>query len=100
MLFIAVHSGWETQMILLVFLSFFCFQVVLVLKGVKTQSNNEESLSLMNLSLKKDAVSVGCPPAGRIGLTAEDHLATKSPVKQGCGSSHPGTLRCCTGQVK
>lgn len=71
---------------------FFRFQVVLVLGGVKTQSNNEESLSLMILSHKKDAVSVGCPPAGRIVLTAQDHLATKSPGKQGCGSSHRGTL--------
>ena len=44
---------------------FFVFQVVLLLRGVETQCKNEESLSMKILSHNKDAVSAGCPPAGR-----------------------------------
>lgn len=72
--------------------SFFYFQVLLVLKEIKTQSNNEESLNLMIRSHKKDAIRVHCPLAGTIGLMAQDLLATKSPGKPGCGLRNLGHI--------
>lgn len=61
------------------FVAVVLFPVALVLKGVKIQSKNEESLILMVLSWKRHA---GCPSARRIGLTAKDHTGPKSPGKE------------------
>lgn len=61
------------------FVAVVLFPVALVLKGVKIQSKNEESLILMVLSWKRHA---GSPSARRIGLTAKDHTGPKSPGKE------------------